>query len=140
MATESASNESTSIGEKRVMDADSLLAQLSALVNLNDASTPDDPTQIPITLTVGGTVITGLIISSVAWARVKAEEFSYFDKLPEWFRYEPDEEMTPELIDSISYIHLADAAIYHGAREIRLHYWRGLISRVDGWEIGRAHV
>jgi len=107
--------------------------------------------QIGITLTVGGFIISGLLVSSHSFLEHFREEFVKMcsdAEVANKMKIEceeghkvitapkSDEDLLPE------YICLKDAEVYHpnaAMGKISLGWWRGRISKIDGFRIGLLH-
>lgn len=105
--------------------------------NCNQTNAP-----LGITLLIGGSIVTGTLISGKSYIDGVASELNeageyvvakyyrefgeevYEDSSPE------DEQVIPEMI------HLKDAQILNGAMVRNIGWWRGKISSIDGHSIG----
>ena len=85
----------------------------------------------PITLTVGGLVIAGTLISMASISNNTVME------QPAQVSYSDFEEITAELAAASQrndeYLLLKDATVFSGASQIKLPFWRGRIASVDGY-------
>lgn len=131
---------------------DSMLEFLVKLASTAGLSTP-------VTLTVGGTLVSGRIAGGEEYfkevaKRVRAGQGqaetlevtagiydAYAEKYAEWYPLRSEGADSDEEDESdetpISFIHLLDAHIFaQGAAPIELGQWRGLLSSIDGWTVG----
>ncbi|OAB46578.1 hypothetical protein [Paenibacillus antarcticus] len=98
--------------------------------------------RLGITLLIGGSVVTGTLISGKSYINGVVSELyelgettiaSYYREFGEEVYGDTsleDEQITPEMI------HLNDAQILDGAAVRNVGWWRGKISSVDGYSIG----
>ncbi|MGE8037908.1 gas vesicle accessory protein GvpU [Lysinibacillus sp. NPDC093692] len=125
-----------------LMEKDVLLSNLVTIVN-------ESPIEIGVTLNVGGSLITGLLIGSNIYMRSISELLSgngptadQFAKLFEEIAEEV-EKINPEDEDdnpSPNYIHLKNAKLINiNGDVIELGYWRGKLSSIDGFIIANLN-
>ncbi|HEX8192343.1 MAG TPA: gas vesicle accessory protein GvpU [Allosphingosinicella sp.] len=108
-----------------------------------------------ITLSVGGSVVAGTLVGVSEYFRAIAKSFYSDDETPEegtWASWlleaakDADDfiDEDPERTPPARYIHLRDARIHaHGQRPLPTNegvWWRGKLSSVDGFWIGRLRV
>lgn len=132
------------VSDESVPTVDQVLQFLVAAINQSDASAGID-----LTLTVGGTLVTGTLVSVPEWMRrlsatcARSTPESGLDVV--FSEIADDAEAAraanPDDLDSVRHIHLADCVHYVGG-ETRLPtdgraLWRGRLSQVDGWTFGR---
>ncbi|MEC0090110.1 hypothetical protein [Paenibacillus macquariensis] len=98
--------------------------------------------RLGITLLVGGSVVTGILISGKSYINGVVSELYEVGEttIASYYREfgvevygdssSEDEQITPEMI------HLKDAQILDGAVVRDVGWWRGKISSVDGYSIG----
>lgn len=115
------------------LDADNLLVNLVAVANLVDA---EDDYHYDVVLTIGGTIVSGEMVSGAQYAAWAAKGSDFFAPLIDFYGARVGVPITQDVLDSTSYIHLANATIYSGSDRLNVGYWRGLLDRVDGWSIG----
>lgn len=101
--------------------------------------------RIGLTVTVGGSVVTGTLVSGATYFETMNELHSKSGLLPVW---QPEVEFYREMIDSdepfdlsveverTTFLHLIDASVYGGNQLVGLRAWRGRLSEVSGWSIG----
>lgn len=122
---------------------DGHLASLVGLINNNPGIC------IGITLTVGGTLISGELISGKEYFDNLATLLHRDDQVEDSIRNVLSEEMkwmsnrysTPDINKTV-YIHLKDAQHYSGVTPVptRGGYWRGRLCDVSGFTIGSMSV
>lgn len=111
-----------------------------------------------ITLTVGGLVITGNLVSEQTWLETHPADFVPEEGIakakaraelrrqlmsgrdPEEFTAEERDELSADL----QLVHLKDVIIFAGSSPIAVpsdvFYWRGKVSEVTGWTLGRLSI
>jgi hypothetical protein len=104
-----------------------------------------------VTLTVGGLIVTGDLISGASYFErlskmVQSESKSLDDEskksVGEFFlsfgeEYKPDSNQPESKLTPIQFIHIGKARlISHGHKPIDLRLWRGRIDSIDGFTIG----
>lgn len=143
----------------RQQSADYLLRILVDVVNRGRLS-------FDITVTVGGKLVSGHLVSAATWFDGVASLIDIqggeggvalsipFRQLRDDYRVHgmlsgleweikadsESEEGTKPVGSSDSlpvFIHLKDAAIWHGSTDLRVGYWRGRLCEVQGWSLGR---
>lgn len=129
------SNVAEPVAEKHEFVSDYVLVSLVDFCN-------NSSLEIGISLYVGGSVITGILISGKSYADAVASkmEESGVKALADWFRNFGEETFGPE--SSISedipeMIHLKEAKIFDGTVTHYLGWWRGRIKSVDGHCVGQ---
>jgi|CXWL01.1.fsa_nt_gi hypothetical protein len=125
------------------LEADWFLQYLIGHVN------KDPDLNIPLTLLVGGSCVTGRAISGPEYFKLlgntilgkDGEGASLFQPLIDQM-YPPD--FADRDIDSIGYIHLKDARVFQGSVQIPANFrgnlWRGKLTAVDGLIFGELGV
>ena len=127
-----------------VPNRDTVLAALTATTNQSGSS-------FTITLTVGGTLITGTLVADHVWMRRQADLFGqseggkrfadFFSHITELTQSRALAELEEDDSAEPIYIHLLNAQTLAGNNA---HYpddgtgmWRGRLASVDGWSLGR---
>ncbi|SEL80964.1 gas vesicle accessory protein GvpU [Paenibacillus sp. OK003] len=116
------------------LDKDMTLETLVRIANIG--------LSIGIILTVGGSLVTGILASGKEYMEATAEMFQGKGEGSEHFvglfgdfakTYSKE-----ELDDySVEFIHLKEAILIQGNSEYKVGLWRGKINSVDGYSIGR---
>lgn len=105
-----------------------------------------------ITLTVGGTAITGQIIAGRTFAKLMADQIhsatsglesegigahiaSIYEAIQSSLAV-PEPRPSDWAPPPSDFVHLEDATIFHGGDETRLGLWRGRLSEVQGYSFG----
>ncbi|MFU1798184.1 gas vesicle accessory protein GvpU [Paenibacillus azoreducens] len=117
---------------------DFLLCSLVSTVNKS-------PLSLSITLTVGGSVISGKLVSGKEYMESVAARYKSLDDeigtiLSDTFLYVGDKlysNPTNEGNVLPDMIHLNDAVLFQGNARFNLGNWRGKISAVDGFAMGK---
>lgn len=146
-------NEAQEAGDKRLeADAgriDILLRSFAYITTVNRVE------GVPVTLNVGGLLVTGILISRETYVQQMVSEMrALFAHTTEEVRdfmeqtlfaplskpVDPEAEAPP--LSMIEYIHLKDARIFNGgvpipSQEVPGLLWRGRLSAVDGFSFGR---
>ncbi len=127
---------------ENLMEKDVLLSGLVTIVN-------EAPLEIGVTLNVGGSLITGLLIGSINYLRGISELLSgngpTADQFAKHFEdiAEEVEKTNAEAEDdnpSPNYIHLKNAKLVNvNGNVIELGYWRGKLSSIDGFIIANLN-
>ncbi|QPA60706.1 gas vesicle accessory protein GvpU [Lysinibacillus sphaericus] len=127
---------------ENLMEKDVLLSGLVTIVN-------EAPLEIGVTLNVGGSLITGLLIGSINYLRGISELLSgngpAADQFAKHFEdiAEEVEKTNAEAEDdnpSPNYIHLKNAKLVNvNGNVIELGYWRGKLSSIDGFIIANLN-
>ena len=108
--------------------------------------------QHPITLTVGGNLVSGLLIAADAYIDAVADEFASdfkkedgtADRIRDMIlgmKYIPNEDAEKNVPPQ--FIHLMDAEVYTSSGRPIVSggsLWRGKLSSVDGFSLGRLEV
>lgn len=114
---------------------DLTLLMLVALANKADVA-------ISVTLLVGGAVVTGDLISHQSWQARQAEGIrgSRGEAPPEIREAIADSLFgapAPDKLTLPRFVHLQEARITAGSETAERPTWRGWLSSVDGWSLGR---
>lgn len=111
--------------------------------------------QYGVTLTLGGTVISGILTSDAEFLRYLAEEITQGQDTPEVRALRDDLEQTAQRTEQklreilarprhgsrpipiMPVLHLRDATIWlPGGQAVQVPFWRGRVEAVDGWFMG----
>jgi hypothetical protein len=113
---------------------DSVLTNIVALL---DSAT--EHVSYPVTLVVGGAVVSGYVISAADYAE-QLSESSGFETFLKPFTDDMSSrrgaDLTDDTIDLTKFIHLKDAFIVVGSGPIKVGLWRGNLAQIDGWSVG----
>ena len=120
-------------------DCDQLLTRMVTLFNLNSEA------KVGITLTVSGLVVSGTLVSGAKYFDAANETWFKGDLAAIWslevehYRQLADGTDKADLSAEIArtgYIHLLDAVVHEGGRQLGLEAWRGRLTEVSGWSLG----
>ncbi|MDV6304857.1 hypothetical protein R3P93_20030 [Rhodococcus cerastii] len=120
-------------------DRDQLLTRIVTLFNLNSEA------EVGITLTVSGVVVSGTLVSGARYFDAANETWSKGDLAAIWslevehYRQLADGTDRADLSTEIArtgYIHLLDAVVHEGGRQLGVAAWRGRLTEVSGWSLG----
>jgi len=98
---------------------------------------------LQVTLVVGGTIISGKLISGKEWSEENAKLYDSiipsFAKLLRKFGDKWYGDIAKEATE-YEMIHLKDAKIQFGSSLIDLKFWRGRIRSIDGFAFGELEI
>lgn len=119
------------------------------LLGLRDSAQSGSITGVGITLTIGGSVISGTLVGRNTWLDSMHNDLStnhptigkVTEVLRDTFRHDlsGDEAELSKLMDDDLFIHLVDAKYVTGMNALPSEgslFWRGRIDRVEGWSLG----
>jgi len=130
---------------KQAIEGQSVDWYLQSLVSICNAS----DLEIGITLTVGGSIVSGLLIGGRKYFERFAKQFSEawpgegkeairlaLAKSASLYDKSADDKQEPAA--GVQYIHLADARVFHGQQSVASTgvLWRGKINAVSGFSLG----
>lgn len=133
------------VTREEILDKDYYLELLfDMLFGLED----DETGSAGMTFHMGGTVISGTAIAHNVWRELFLEQLAKGGELGEAMREISDEAIQRadetnarrrsegRPIVGRQMVHMKDAVIYSGNKELRVGLWRGTIDSIDGWTMG----
>ncbi|AMS02953.1 hypothetical protein SEA_MAGICMAN_33 [Gordonia phage MagicMan] len=114
-------------------DDDIVFASLVVSAN----SMGEEFTPYGLTVVSGGIVVSGRLISGLQYSKWLTDNDSFYQTMVDTYAAAVGEDLTDEAVLSVSYFHLADALLVSGSDTISIGHWRGAVSSVTGWTIGR---
>ncbi|GJF01696.1 hypothetical protein [Pseudonocardia sp. D17] len=130
-------------------DIDPILATLVGIANSGE----DDAQDVHITLTVGGTQISGILTRNADWFEAQPQVKPFAEQIRSWNDLHSKvekaiagvEDVDPAYLRAVAdqykthYIHLRDAKVLVGNQLVPTAdgaYWRGKLAEVSGWWLG----